>query len=163
MEDMSKRKTWREKLADSKDFPRVENISPGMAKKWGHGTIVIPAPVEVDAIMRKVPKGKLITINQIREIVARRHGATIGCPMVTGILARISAGAAEEDESEGKKRITPYWRTLKGNGEINPKYPGGITNQKKRLRAEGHKISARGSKMVVKDFEKSLVKTDAIP
>ena len=73
---MSSRKTFREKLADDKDLPRVERISPGMAKQWGHGTIVIPAPSEVDAIMRRVPKGKLITINQIRELVARRHGAT---------------------------------------------------------------------------------------
>ena len=77
---MSK-KTFREKLADEKDLPRVEVISPGMAWQWGQGTIVIPAPSEVNDIMRRVPKGKLITINQIREIVARRHGATIGCPI----------------------------------------------------------------------------------
>ena len=37
-----------------------------MSQRWGTGTFVIPAPLEVDAIMRKVPKGKLITINEIR-------------------------------------------------------------------------------------------------
>ena len=76
---MSKaRKSWQEKLVDSKDLPKVVEITGKMSTRWGTGTVVIPAPREVDEIMRKVSKGKLITINQIREIVARRHGATIG-------------------------------------------------------------------------------------
>ncbi len=72
------KKSWREKLADSKDFPKVVEITENMSQRWGTGTVVIPAPLEVDEIMRKVPRGKLITINQIREVVAKRHGATIG-------------------------------------------------------------------------------------
>ena len=159
---MGRRKTFREKLADDKDFPRVEKISPGMAKQWGPGTIVIAAAREIDAIMRSVTKGKLITINQIREIVAQRHGATIGCPITTGIHARIAAGAAGEDEAEGKKRVTPYWRTLKAGGELNEKYPGGVTGQRTRLRIEGHEIVTRGKRMFVRDYERSLVKIDRI-
>ena len=72
------RKSWREKLADSKDLPRVVEITGKMSARWGTGTVCIPAPIEVDEIMRQVPRGKLITINQIREVVAKRHGATIG-------------------------------------------------------------------------------------
>jgi alkylated DNA nucleotide flippase Atl1 len=154
---MRRRKTFREKLADSKDFPRVEQISPGMRKMWGPGTIVIPAPHEVDEIMRAVPKGKLITINQIREVVALRHGATVGCPITTGIHARIAAGAAGEDAAEGKKGVTPYWRTLKAGGEINPRYPGGLTGQRARLEDEGHRVVARGRRLFVDDYERYLV------
>lgn len=153
-----RKKTFREKLADDKDLPRVERIPPGMAKQWGTGTIVIPAPSEVNAIMRNVPKGRLITINQIRDIVAHRHGATIGCPITTGILARIAAGAAGEEEAEEKKRVTPYWRTLKTRGELNPKYPGGLSRQRTRLRSEGHTVVRRGSRMFVKDYEQVLVR-----
>ncbi len=72
------RKSWRERLADSKDFPKVVEITPEMRQRWGTGTVCIPAPIEVDEIMRKVPRGRLITVNQIRETVARKHGATIG-------------------------------------------------------------------------------------
>ena len=72
------RKTWREKLEDSKDLPKVVEITDKMSQRWGTGTVVIPTPMEVDEIMRKVPRGRLITINQIREVVAKRHGATIG-------------------------------------------------------------------------------------
>jgi len=129
-----------------------------MAKTWGEGTIVIPQPSEVDAIMRSVPKGKLTTINHIRDAVAKRHGATIGCPICVGIFARTAAGAAEEDATAGKKRITPYWRTLKSGGEVNAKYPGGIAGQKKQLEAEGHKVIAKGKKHVVRDFERKLAK-----
>ena len=71
------KKSWQERLADSKDFPKVVEITTDMSQRWGTGTVCIPAPIEVDEIMRKVPRGKLITINQIREIVAKRHGATI--------------------------------------------------------------------------------------
>ena len=155
---MARRKTWREKLADPKDFPRVQPISAGMSKTWGTGTIVIPTPMEVDAIMRSVPKGQLTTINHIRAAVAERHGATIGCPICVGIFARTSAGAAEEDAAEGKKRITPYWRTLKTGGEVNVKYLGGIDGQRARLEAEGHKVVAKGKRYLVRDFELKLVK-----
>lgn len=154
-----KPKSFREKLADSKDFPKVVKINEKMSKRWGTGTVVIPTPKEVDAMMKKVPKGKLITINQIREKVARRHGATVGCPICCGIFARIAAGAADEETKEGKKTITPYWRTLKEKGEINPKYPGGINGQKKLLEKEGHKVINKGKKYYVVGFEKHLAKT----
>ena len=125
-----KKKTAREKLLDSKDFPKIEKIKPNQEKIWGKGTIVIPAPIEVAEIMKEVPKGKLISINKIRERLAKKHKATIGCPICCGIFANITAHAAEEERLLGKKQITPWWRTLKGEGELNPKYPGGEQNQK---------------------------------
>jgi len=155
---MGRKKTWREKLADNKDFPKVEAITEKMSKVWGTGTVVIPAPTEVDAIMKKVPKGRLLTINQIRETLAKKHGASICCPLTTGIFARIAAGAAMEEASEGKKGTTPYWRTLKSGGKLNPKYPGGIEGQKKRLESEGHKVLQRGKSFVVQNHESSLIK-----
>ena len=154
------RKSWQEKLADSKDLPRVVEINERMSRWWGTGMCVIPAPMEVDALMRKVPKGKVTTINEIRAALARRHRATIGCPITTGIFAGIAARAAEEVVAEGQRRITPYWRTLKSRGELNPKYPGGVEAQAARLKDEGHTIELGRDKRPkrVRDFEKSLVK-----
>ncbi len=155
---MAKRKSWREKLADSKGLPKVERIAGKLSTRWGTGTMVVPAPREVDAIMKKVPKGKLITINEIREILAKHHNVNIACPITTGIFAWIAAHAAEEDAAEGKKRITPYWRTLKAGGELNPKYPGGVVALRRQLEAEGHKVIAKGKRLFVVDFEKRLAK-----
>ncbi len=153
------RKTWQEKLANSKDLPRVVEITGKMSTRWGTGTFVIPAPIEVDEIMQKVPEGKLITVNEIRAILAKKHGATISCPLTTGIFAWIAANAAEEAAAEGKKDITPYWRTLKTDGSLNEKYPGGAEAQAKHLQEEGHIIEpGKGKKPPkVKDFEKALV------
>jgi alkylated DNA nucleotide flippase Atl1 len=154
----TKKKSWTEKLADSKDLPKVEKITDKMSKRWGTGTVVIPAPMEVDELMRKVPQGKLATINEIREALAKKHRATIGCPMTTGIFAWIAAHAAEEQRQEGKKDINPYWRTLKSGGVINAKYPGGVEGQKKLLEREGHKVVQKGKKYIVADYEKTLMK-----
>jgi hypothetical protein len=151
---MAKRKTWREKLADSKDLPRVVKITGKMSKRWGSGTVVIPAPVEVDAIMKTVPVGRLITIDEIRGRLARKHGATIACPITTGIFAWIAAYAAEEAAQEGDADITPYWRTLKAGGELNPKYPGGVAGLKRLLREEGHTVVTRGKRCFVADYDK---------
>jgi hypothetical protein len=153
------KKSWREKLADDKDLPKVVKITPDMSQRWGTGTVVIPAPREVDEIMRSVPRGRLITINIIRERLAKRHGATIGCPITTGIFASIAARAAEEAAAEGKKNITPYWRTLKVGGVLSEKFPGGVEAQAKKLKAEGHTIEPdrSGKPKRVKDFEKKLV------
>jgi alkylated DNA nucleotide flippase Atl1 len=155
---MGKRKSWREKLADSKDLPKVVAITGRMRKRYGKGTIAIPAPKEVDAIMKRVPRGKIITINEIRNLIARKHGATIACPMTTGIFAWIAAHAAEEAAADGAANITPYWRTLKSGGELNPRYPGGVKRLRQLLQAEGHQVVARGKRWVVVDYEASLLR-----
>lgn len=151
-------KSWREKLADSKDLPKVEEITGKMSTRWGTGTVAIPAPREVDEMMRQVPRGKLTTINHIREAIARKHGATIGCPITTGIFAWVAAHAAEEARAEGEADITPYWRTLKVGGVLNEKYPGGVAQQAAHLQEEGHTIKpGRGKRPPrVKGFEECL-------
>jgi alkylated DNA nucleotide flippase Atl1 len=154
---IAKRKSWREKLADSKDLPKVVPITGKMSTRWGKGTIAIPAPLEVDAIMKKVPRGKLITINEIRMLVAKKHGATTGCPITTGIFAWIAAHAAAEASANGEKITTPYWRTLKVGGELNAKYPGGIEQLKQLLEAEGHRVVTKGKRFFVLGHEDRLV------
>ncbi len=138
---MKTRKSWREKLETNKDLPK---------------TLVIPAPREVDEVMAQVPHGKLTTIDEIRRCLARKHGTDIACPLTTGIFAWIAAHAAAEAAAEGESVTTPYWRTLKSGGQINPKYPGGVKAQCRLLKAEGQKIVRKGQQFFVADYEKSL-------
>ena len=158
---MKKKRSWHEKLHDSKGFPRVSTVEGRMVGRWGTkagDTFVIAAPLEVDELMRRVRRGKLITIDEMRSALARRHGATVACPITTGIFAWIAAHAADEAEQTGKKRVTPYWRTLKSKGELNPKYPGGIPALKRRLAAEGHRVENRGKRYFVAGFAEKLAK-----
>jgi alkylated DNA nucleotide flippase Atl1 len=155
------KKSWNEKLANSKDLPKIVKCEEkGKFKpRWGlkeGDTIVIPAPREVDAVMKKIKKGSLTTINQIRKILARKYQTTTACPITTGIFAWISAYAAEERKAKGDKKITPYWRTLKADGEINPKYPGGVEKQKEYLQTEGYHFQQKGKKWMVVDYQKFL-------
>src|SRR5436305_6870748 len=150
------RKSWREKLLNAKGLPKVGPVTGKMTQRWGKRVMVIPAPTEVDALMKRVPKGRLVTINELRGALAAKHNADFACPITTGIFSWIAAHAADEAAQAGAKRITPYWRTLKTGGELNPKYPGGIPEITKRLREEGHKVFAKGNRFLVADFEKSL-------
>jgi hypothetical protein len=155
---MAHKKTWQEKLNDDKELPKIGRAMGKMSAKWGKGTMVVPAPREVDEIMGKVTRGKLVTINEIRARLARKHRVNFACPITTGIFAWIAAHAAQEASDGGRKRITPYWRTLKAGGELNPKYPGGIANLKSRLEAEGHAVVKKGQRFFVADFEKALMR-----
>lgn len=155
------RKTWRGKFPDDKDLPKIVKLPPAAQKRWGGKTLVVPAPREVDTLMRPVPRDRLTTINEFRAALARRHGADVGCPITTGIFAWIAAHA--DEESLGKKLITPWWRALKLKGAVNPKYPGGVEAQAAHLKSEGHEIEpGKGQKPPrVKDFEKRLFRFSA--
>jgi alkylated DNA nucleotide flippase Atl1 len=157
---MAKTKSWVEKLHQNKGLPKVEKITPKMSQRWRKvgETFAIPRPLDVDEIIKKVPKGKLITVAEIRQKVAEKYKATIGCPLTCGIFAWIAAWAVEEEKTQGKKNTTPWWRTLKSGGILNEKFPGEISQQKALLQAEGHKVVKKGKKYVVLDYEKSLVK-----
>jgi len=150
-------KSWQEKLYKEQGLPKVEVITDKMSHRWGTGTVVVPAPREVDEIMKTVLYGKLITIDIIRSRLAKKHGATIGCPLTTGIFAWVAAHAAGEAAAAGVQNTTPYWRTLKSRGVMNEKYLGGVEGQKKLLEAEGHKVVQKGKKHIVVDFEEHLI------
>ncbi|MBC7329400.1 MGMT family protein [bacterium] len=159
MENRPKRKSWREKLHEERDLPKVVEVPQNMIGKWGlqpGDTLLIPSPLDVDEMMKKVPEGKVVTIDEIRQALAKKYGATICCPITTGIFVLMVARAAAEAAKNGEKEVTPYWRTLKPKGAINEKYPGGSEVQRKLLEAEGHKVIKRGYKYVVVDYDKKL-------
>lgn len=134
---MNSRKSWRSKM-ENPNLPKIVEIPARMHKKWGTGKMLLPHPSEVEAYIRSVPKGSVVTVSQIRRALAEQHNTDIACPLLTGIFVRITAEAAEEDATSGKSRITPYWRVVKDDGSLNPKFPGGVQRQSKRLQNEGH-------------------------
>ena len=153
------RKTWREKLEKQQE-PKIVDIPPRWTKRYGEGKMLIPKPLDVDALIRKVGQGELVTQSQIRERLAKNSEADITCPLTTGIFIRIVAETAEEDLQLGKKDVTPYWRVIRDDGSLNEKFPGGAEAQSERLREEGHIVEpGKGKKPPkVKGFEEYLVK-----
>lgn len=150
------KKDFNQMMNNSKDMPKVVEMDDKAAEKWGGKTMVIAPPIEYNEIIKKIPKGKVVTTNDIRKFVAKQHKTDITCPLTCGIFINIVAWASyqrKEDE-------TPYWRVLKANGELNEKYPEAFQLQKKLLENEGHKVITKGknkTRYYVEDYEKDLM------
>ena len=150
------KKTFNEKLNSSGDLPKVEKFTdPHLIERNKAETMVIAAPIEYDRLMKKVPAGKLTTIDRMMAYMAKKHKADCACPMTAGIFVNISAHASEE---RGGENETPWWRTLKKDGVLSDKFPGGIESHKIRLEAEGHTIIQKGKRYFVKDYEEKIFK-----
>jgi hypothetical protein len=78
--------------------------------------MVIPAPREVDPLIRTIRWGQTITLDELRLKLAKKHGAGVRCPITAGIFTWIAAHAAMGGESGGRQRVTPWWRVLKSDG-----------------------------------------------
>jgi 6-O-methylguanine DNA methyltransferase, DNA binding domain len=151
-------KTALQKLRTPMDV-RIVNELPVGAKHWGPpgATMVISTPQEIEIVVFQIPKGKLATLQSLREVIARRHGTTITCPVTTGLFLNTVARAAEEQVMMGATRVAPWWRVIRNDGTLNERYPGGTAEHRNRLEAEGHLVVQRGkSKWAVHEFEKKI-------
>lgn len=140
----TKKKTWAQKWADAKaktDLPKVMDC-PEAGKQ-----LLIPSPSEIEDIVRGIPSGQVVRLDEITARLASKHTADLCCPMTTGIFLWVMAHAASEAET-GDKDI-PWWRVVKSNGELNPKYPGAPELQRSLLEAEGRLVQAKGKKLIV--------------
>lgn len=150
------KKDFNAMLNDSKDMPKVQIITdPKSIEKYGGNKMYFAPPADYDRVMKLVPGGKLITVGKIREYFARENGADFTDPITAGIFVSIAAWASFQRSGDE----TPYWRTLKANGELNEKYPGGVEAQRERLEAEGHTIVRKGRtnfRYYVKEYQGSL-------
>ncbi len=150
------RKDFNAMLHDSRDMPKMQIITDEKSiERYGGNRMYFAPPLDYDRVMRRIPRGKVITVGKIREHFAKQSGADFTEPITAGVFVSIAAWASHQ-RAEDK---TPYWRTLKANGELNEKYPGGTEAQRKKLEDEGHMIIQRGRKNIryyVKDYEKAL-------
>lgn len=154
------KKDFNAMLYDNKDMPKFQTITdPQSIEKYGGNRMYFAPPIEYDRVMKKIPCGKVTTVGKIREYFAKIAGADFTEPITAGIFVSIAAWASEQRAED----ITPYWRTLKADGELNPKYPGGIEAQKEKLESEGHIILQKGRKNIryyVKDYKRFLFDFD---
>lgn len=154
------KKDFNAMLHDSKDMPKFQIITDKASiEKYGGDRMYFAPPIDYDTVMRQIPTGKIITVGEIREYFAKKAGADFTEPITAGIFVSIAAWASFQRKADE----TPYWRTLKANGELNEKYPGGAMAQKEKLEAEGHTIIQKGRKNIkyyVKDYENALFELD---
>lgn len=147
-------------LRQSRDMPKIQIITnEASIQKYGGEKMYFAPPAAYDEIMKTIPFGKVVTVGAIRDCFARKNHADFTDPITAGIFVSIAAWASEQRDEDK----TPYWRTLKAGGELNPKYPGGAEAQRQKLEAEGHQVVEKGrknKKYFVKDYEKAMAVLD---
>ena len=90
---------------------------------------------EVEALVKKIPQGRVMTTPSLRKALAERHNAQVTCPFLT---KRALMAIAEDPET-----TVPFWRVVMAKGEMIAAYPGGGTKQARRLKNEGVMIAGR--------------------
>lgn len=148
------RKTYNEKLNDSKNMPRIQMLQdPAEIARYGGEKMLLAPALYYDEIMKKIPEGMLITSDKLRAYLAEKNSADFTCPLTAGIFINVAAHASAERAGTDE---TPYWRTLRKDGELNEKYPGGMDRQKILLELEGHKIIQKGKRYFVENYKEKL-------
>lgn len=150
------KKDFNAMLQKANDMPKIQLVTgPKTIQKYGGEKMYFAPPAAYDAVMKRIPAGKVITVGHIRAYFAKKNEADFTDPITAGIFVSIAAWASEQRDTFK----TPYWRVLKAGGELNSKFPGGTETQRTLLEAEGHTILTRGRTNIryyVKDYEKAL-------
>ena len=127
----------------------IVNIPKTMEKYFGcSGKMLKPSPNTVASIIKKIPEGRVATIDALCKILAKKFKTEIACPATTEKSLCLAA-----TESVAKNTRLPYWRVLKKNGELIRKLPNGIEGHAANLVKEGHKIVSTSKSKALKDFE----------
>lgn len=104
---------WADALAASSKF----EIRPVPAHRRGAAegkTMLFPSARMIDDAIRAIPTGETVTPRELRLALARRHGASMTCPVTARMMLRIVAEAANEAHLNGAPltEVTPVWRVL---------------------------------------------------
>lgn len=97
---------------------------------------LLPSARLVDDFIRAIPRGKAVSLIDMRATLARRHKATGTCPVHLGYHLRTVAEAACEARDRGVAlhAITPVWRVLDADAltlkKLSPKNAAWINERR---------------------------------
>ncbi len=107
--------SWAEKLAASVES-EVRPVPPGRKSAGPGKTMLFPSAQLLNDTIRAIPEGQSVTPKELRAELARRHAASLTCPVTTTRMLRLVAEAANEAHRSGTllAEVTPVWRVLDG-------------------------------------------------
>ena len=74
-------------LHDNKDMPKVQIVTDEKTiAKYGGERMYFAPPLAYDAMMKRVPSGKLTTVGELRAYFARHNDADFTEPITAGIF-----------------------------------------------------------------------------
>jgi hypothetical protein len=107
---------WTAKL-DATPEPEVRPMPKARIGLQKGDLCLLPSARLVDDFIRAIPKGKTVSLLDMRARLARQHKAAGTCPVHLGYHLRTVAEAACEARDRGVplRSITPVWRVLDAN------------------------------------------------
>jgi hypothetical protein len=118
----------------------------------GTGKMLLPGPATVAALIKKIPKHKLITTNLLCQELTDQFKVRGTCPVTTQKALQAIA--------HGSNESIAYWRVINANGGLIARFPGGTAGQAALLVEEGFTIDTKWKVSKVKNFRESLVHFD---
>tara|TARA_B100001250_G_C19690304_1_gene739984 strand:- start:358 stop:768 length:411 start_codon:yes stop_codon:yes gene_type:complete len=121
------KKSWIEKRDLDKKI-QVKITKKQFAGVRAGTKLLIPTPIVIDKLVKKISEGSFLYSKQIRERLAQNFNAEATCPLVTGISMRIISEAAFEEYQNHKdiNMITPFWRIVEPDSKLAEKLDCGI-------------------------------------
>ncbi len=134
---MAKKKTWLDKLNESKQ-PYIVKLEKAFAGIPAESNLLIPSPKLIDEYIQHIGYGKQIDSKTMRNDLALEHNADNTCPVTTGIFLRIVAEANYEKLQQGQsiEVISPFWRVIEPNSTLAKKLTFGQEFLKQRIAEE---------------------------
>lgn len=123
---MQLKNSWTEKLNCPKTNQagkiktlEVASINPNMPVG---SRVYMPTPLEIDAYVQQIPRGKSVSFTQMCEDLAKKNSADFTCTATASLYLRIVAEAAFEKFNIGdRSHITAFWRVIEANSAIAEK------------------------------------------
>ena len=116
----------------------------------GPGKMLLPCPATIAALIKKVPKNKLVTTDLLRQKLTSQFDVQGTCPITT--QRSLQALANDPDTT------VAYWRVVNQDGGLMARFPGGAASHAAHLRDEGFTIDTQAKVPKVKQFKDSLVR-----
>src|SRR4051812_1934494 len=101
---------------DGAEPAKVVEDAPG--KGGSPRRMLVSSPLEIDAVVRRIPEGRVLTLGELRANLAGNHKADLTCPTTTPQFLRIVALAADEERAAGQAGTAPYWRVIHDDGTM---------------------------------------------
>jgi alkylated DNA nucleotide flippase Atl1 len=133
-----------------------DQIVPIPPKRMGYfggaGNMLLPSPATLAAVIAKIPPGKVMTTDVLRDKLTRQFKVRGTCPVATLRSLLALAGNAGD--------VVPYWRVIAQNGQLFAKFPGGTAGHGERLAQEGVQLDTMAKVPKVRQYQASLASID---
>jgi alkylated DNA nucleotide flippase Atl1 len=139
------RTSWSAKLRPEME-PQV------VADRRRGGRLLLPTALLIGDAIAEVPRGRVVTMSQLRAELARRFDADQTCPLMTGIFATILSGVVAEQLGRNRAPRWPIWRLVRDDGTLHPKWPLDALYRATQLRAEGVRLTRKSGHWAALDI-----------